>query len=110
MKLVVQLPALNEEASIGRVLDSIPRRLPGVDEVQDGVDEYLGYQAAVRGPVTDLLVGDLIEADEGSGVWVVVDEAVEEDPAAPGHVAVSWRGDGDEEVTGAWLRLSTTTI
>ncbi|MDD2239726.1 MAG: glycosyltransferase, partial [Kiritimatiellae bacterium] len=34
MKLVVQLPALNEEASIGRVLDSIPRRLPGVDEVQ----------------------------------------------------------------------------
>lgn len=68
---------------------------PGVDALAGG-EEYVGYAPAVRAPVADLLVGDLIEADEGSGVWVVVDEPVEEDPAAPGHVAVSWRGDGDE--------------
>ncbi len=42
------------------------------------------------------MVGDLIEADEGSGIWVVVDELPEEDVVAPGYLAVSWRGDGDE--------------
>jgi len=41
-------------------------------------------------------VGDLIEVEEGSGVWVVVDEPPEEDVVAPGMIAVSWRGDGDE--------------
>ena len=45
---------------------------------------------------TPLAVGDLIEADEGSGIWVVVDEPPEDDVVSPGMVAVSWRGDGDE--------------
>ncbi|MDD4341152.1 MAG: glycosyltransferase family 2 protein [Kiritimatiellae bacterium] len=56
MKLVVQLPALNEEASIGRVLDSIPRRLPGVDEVQvlvvdDGSTDRTAELAQEKGAV-----------------------------------------------------------
>lgn len=42
------------------------------------------------------MIGDLIEVDEGSGVWVVVDEAPEDDVEDPGMIAVSWRGDGDE--------------
>lgn len=33
MKLVVQIPALNEERTVGDVIARIPRRLPGVDEV-----------------------------------------------------------------------------
>ena len=33
MKLVAQIPALNEEKSIERVLAAIPRGIPGVDEV-----------------------------------------------------------------------------
>ncbi|NCC52067.1 MAG: glycosyltransferase family 2 protein [Spartobacteria bacterium] len=33
MKLVVQLPALNEEKTIKDVIDRIPRNIPGVDEV-----------------------------------------------------------------------------
>lgn len=34
MKLIVQLPALNEEKTIAQVIASIPRNLPGIDEVQ----------------------------------------------------------------------------
>jgi len=33
MKLVVQIPCLNEEATLPAVLASIPRKLPGIDEV-----------------------------------------------------------------------------
>jgi glycosyltransferase involved in cell wall biosynthesis len=33
MKLVVQIPALNEEATIGEVIDAIPRRIDGVNSV-----------------------------------------------------------------------------
>ena len=34
MKLVVIIPALNEEASIGSVIERIPRTVAGVDQVQ----------------------------------------------------------------------------
>lgn len=33
MKLVVQIPCLNEEATLPLVLDSIPQSIPGVDEI-----------------------------------------------------------------------------
>ncbi len=33
MRLVLQLPALNEEASIGSVLDALPRQIPGVGDI-----------------------------------------------------------------------------
>jgi glycosyltransferase involved in cell wall biosynthesis len=33
MKLVVQIPCLNEEATLPLVLESIPREIPGVDEI-----------------------------------------------------------------------------
>src|SRR4051794_39679368 len=34
MKLVVTIPALNEEKTIAQVIAGIPRNLPGVDEVE----------------------------------------------------------------------------
>lgn len=34
MRLFVQIPCLNEEETIGLVLDSIPRDIPGVDDIQ----------------------------------------------------------------------------
>jgi len=34
MKLVVQVPAYNEDATVGDVLDAIPRRIDGVDQVE----------------------------------------------------------------------------
>lgn len=77
---------------------------PTWDEAEDPVvagggfdaDEYLGYAPPIASYARDLAVGDLIEVEEGSGVWVVVDEPPEEDVVAPGMIAVSWRGDGDE--------------
>ena len=60
------------------------------------LDEYLGYAPPVSCAARDLSVGDLIQIEEGSGVWVVVDEPPADDVLDPGLVAVSWRGDGDE--------------
>ncbi len=56
MKLVVQMPALNEEASIGSVLASIPRQIPGVDEVvllvvDDGSTDRTAELARAAGAV-----------------------------------------------------------
>ena len=60
------------------------------------LDEYVGYTPPVSCAARDLVVGDLIQVEDGAGEWVVVDEPPEEDLAAPGMIAVSWRGDGDE--------------
>ena len=60
------------------------------------LDEYVGYAPPVSCAARDLVVGDLIQIEDGAGEWVVVDEPPEEDLAAPGMIAVSWRGDGDE--------------
>jgi len=56
MKLVVQLPALNEEKSIERVLDSIPLEISGVDEVvklvvDDGSTDRTAELARAKGAV-----------------------------------------------------------
>ncbi|MFS8118074.1 MAG: glycosyltransferase family 2 protein [Microcoleus sp.] len=34
MKVIVQVPCLNEEKTLGLVLDSIPKKIPGVDEIE----------------------------------------------------------------------------
>ena len=68
----------------------------GTDWAEHELDDYVGYAPAASCPPRDLVVGDLIEVDEGSGFWAVVDEQPEEDVVAPGMVAISWRGDGDE--------------
>lgn len=45
----------------------------------------------------ELTVGDLVETDEGSGLWVVVEEEPEDDVMDPSMVAISWRGDDDSD-------------
>ncbi len=59
-------------------------------------DEYVGYAPPTTCSPRSPMVGDLIEVEDGSGVWVVVDEVPEDDVVDPGMIAVSWRGDGDE--------------
>ena len=54
MKLVVTIPALNEEATIASVIAGVPRRLPGVDEaevivVNDGSTDRTAEFAAEAG-------------------------------------------------------------
>ena len=56
MKLVIQLPALNEEASIAQVLRSLPTSLPGIDEVvrlvvDDGSTDRTAELARAEGAV-----------------------------------------------------------
>src|SRR6266545_2562617 len=34
MKLVVTIPALNEEKTIAQVIEGVPRKIPGVDEIE----------------------------------------------------------------------------
>ena len=65
-------------------------------ELGEDLDEYAGYAQPTNTGPHGLMVGDLIEVEDGTGIWVVVDEPPEDDPVAPGMVAVSWRGDGDE--------------
>ena len=54
MKLVVQIPALNEERTIADVIRSIPPRIPGVDQtcvlvVDDGSSDRTGAEARAAG-------------------------------------------------------------
>lgn len=81
------------------------RVAPGlfVDEAHDEdepfpehADQYIGYGAPIHLPPSRLEVGDLIQVEEGSGEWVVIDEDPEEDAFDPACIAVSWRSDTDE--------------
>lgn len=56
MRLVIQMPALNEEASIAQVLRSLPEKLPGIDEivklvVDDGSTDRTAELARAEGAV-----------------------------------------------------------
>ena len=56
MKLVVQIPALNEERTIGEVIRAIPSRIPGVDErvvvvIDDGSSDRTGEEARAAGAI-----------------------------------------------------------
>ena len=61
----------------------------------DSVEDYDGYAPPISTYPGHLVPGDLIQVDDVDG-WVVVDEPPEDDLAAPGLLAISWRGDGDE--------------
>lgn len=65
------------------------------DDHSDSDDPYLGYGAPINLPPIKLEVGDLVQAEEGSDEWMVVDEDPEEDPVDLDYVMVSWRSDDD---------------
>ncbi len=59
MKLVIQIPCLNEEETLGETLAALPRRIPGVDEidvivVDDGSRDRTAEVARAAG-VTDVV-------------------------------------------------------
>jgi len=56
MKLVVTIPALNEEHTIAQVVAGVPRKIPGVSEVEvivvnDGSDDQTAERAAEAGAI-----------------------------------------------------------
>ena len=62
MKLVVTVPALNEEKTIARVVGGIPRDIPGIDEVDvivvnDGSTDSTPTEAAAAGAIVINLPG-----------------------------------------------------
>ena len=95
-KLVIQLPALNEEASIEAVLTALPKSLPGIDEIKvvvvdDGSTDQTGALASKHGAVVvahsrPLGVGAAFRSglryamDEGAAVLVTIDSDGQFDP------------------------------
>jgi glycosyltransferase involved in cell wall biosynthesis len=54
MKLVVTIPALNEEKTIASVVEGVPKKIPGIDEIEvivvnDGSTDRTGDEAASAG-------------------------------------------------------------
>lgn len=78
----------------GDVDDREDLATPWADQAEP--DEYAGYAPDSTSYPRHLVPGDLIKVDEDGDEWVVVDEPPEDDLAAPGLIAISWRGDGDE--------------
>ena len=102
-RVVVLIPALNEQDSIGHVVSEIPRRLPGVDRVEvivvdDGSDDLTadrawaagvdhvarhpgnrGLAAAFNRGTTDALA-------RGADIVVTLDADGQHDPSAMGHL------------------------
>ena len=48
MRLVVQIPCLNEESTLALVLESIPERIPGIDDIVVLVVEAKGGRSGSR--------------------------------------------------------------
>ena len=82
-----------ELAAVGATGDDGP---DGDDDPVSADPDYADYAAPVACEPRDVQIGDLIEPEEGAGMWAVVDEEPDEDPLDPGMVMLSWRGDGDE--------------
>lgn len=80
------------------------RTEPGdhTDEAAQDVDATPedGYASATTSYPARLVPGDLICLDDEEASWVVVDEAPEPDPTAPGQLIISWRSDRDDAGAG----------
>src|SRR5262245_33125220 len=62
MKLVVTIPAQNEEKTIGQVIDGIPRNIPGISEIEvivmnDGSTDHTAEIAERAGALVVNLTG-----------------------------------------------------
>lgn len=112
MRLVAQIPALNEEKSIERVLDAVPRQIPGIDEVvllvvDDGSQDRTAELARARGAVVvshaqnrgvgaAFRTGLAKATDLGADVVVTLDADGQFNPAdLPKLIAPILRGEAD---------------
>jgi glycosyltransferase involved in cell wall biosynthesis len=98
VKLVIQIPAWNEEATIGHALAELPKAVPGCDEVEvlvvddgseDGTVEAAGAAGAVvvrqpqhRGLARTFSLGLETALERGADVIVNTDADGQYDPAA----------------------------
>src|SRR5258705_10426343 len=92
MKLVVTIPALNEEKTIAQVVRGVPRDIPGIDEVEvivvnDGSSDNTPTEAADAGAIVINLPG-------GGGLGMVFRTGFEHAMRAGADFIVNIDGDG----------------
>lgn len=92
MKLVILIPALNEQATIGDVLDGIPSELPGIDELEkividDGSTDRTAEIGREKG-------ASVISHPENRGVGAAFNTGIHEAITAGADVIVNMDGDG----------------
>ena len=92
MRLVVQLPALNEERTIADVIRRIPRAVPGVDDIRvvvvdDGSTDRTGALAAAAGAV-------VVRHERRRGVGAAFRSGIERSAALGADVIVTIDADG----------------
>ncbi len=92
MKLVVIMPALNEQATIARVIQDIPREIPGIDDIQvivvdDGSTDQTSELARGQG-------ADVIRHGKNRGVGAAFKTGIEGALAAGADLIVNMDSDG----------------
>jgi glycosyltransferase involved in cell wall biosynthesis len=92
MKLIVTIPALNEEKTIGSVVEGVPRDIPGIDDVEvmvvnDGSTDATPILAAEAGATVINLPG-------GGGLGMVFRAGFEQAMRRGADVIVNIDGDG----------------
>src|SRR4051812_21159856 len=92
MKLVVTIPALNEEATIAQVIEGVPRRIPGVSEVEvivanDGSTDRTAERAAEAGAL-------VVTLHNRPGLGKVFGTAIERAMRRGADIIVNIDGDG----------------
>jgi glycosyltransferase involved in cell wall biosynthesis len=96
VKLAVVIPALNEEATIGSVVASVPRQIVGVDEVEViVVDDGSGDQTQAR---ARLAGADRIAAHpQNRGLTATFNRGIETALASGADIVVHMDGDGQHD-------------
>ncbi|MFO8056732.1 MAG: glycosyltransferase family 2 protein [bacterium] len=92
MKLVILIPALNEQATIGEVLDGIPSEIPEIDELEkividDGSTDRTAELAREKG-------ASVISHPENRGVGAAFNTGIHQAITAGADVIVNMDGDG----------------
>jgi glycosyltransferase involved in cell wall biosynthesis len=92
MKLIVIIPALNEEKTIAQVVGGIPRQIPGIDDVEvivinDGSTDRTGPEAVAAGALVITLPG-------GGGLGQVFRTGIERAMQRGADIVVNVDGDG----------------
>ena len=107
MKLVIQIPCLNEEETLGRTLADLPRELPGFDEVEWLVVDDGSTDATAR-VAREAGADHLVSLRENRGLARAFVAGLDASLAAGADVIVNT--DGDAQYSGAEIAALVAPI